>query len=94
MVTVALMVVLLWAAFAAGRAGSSASTRMAAGPPVGHVTVVPGDTLWSLATRSDPERDPREVVRHIRRLNRLESPTLHPGQQLLTPGTDAAAVDH
>ncbi len=49
------------------------------------VTVESGDTLWSLAQRLDPQANPREVIAAIMTLNRLDTPTLQPGQVLLLP---------
>lgn len=49
------------------------------------VTVAPGDTLWSIASRRYPAADPREKVFEIERLNRLSGPTIEVGQQLKVP---------
>jgi len=51
-------------------------------PAVGVVTVQPGDTLWSIAQQVQPGRDPRQVVDQLRRVNRLHSVALTPGQTL------------
>lgn len=51
------------------------------------VTVRPGDTLWSIAQRIAPGRDPRAAVDDLRRINGLTGPTstgLVPGQVLRT----------
>jgi hypothetical protein len=66
--------------------------------PVGHVfaagaaphrrpTVVvrSGDTLWSLAERTDPGADPRAVSDAIARANDVEAGELVPGQRLVLP---------
>jgi nucleoid-associated protein YgaU len=44
-----------------------------------------GDTLWSIAVRQAPGRDPRIVVDAIARANRVDAGGLVPGQQLLLP---------
>ncbi|MGI8667623.1 MAG: LysM peptidoglycan-binding domain-containing protein [Jatrophihabitans sp.] len=72
------MVLLLIAHASAG--GSAAATP--ALPPGTVVTVQPGDTLWSIAQRADPNRDPRRVVDQLRELNHLASPSLTAGQTL------------
>jgi len=55
-------------------------------PPAGvHYTVVQGDTLWDIATAYAGDRDVREVVYLIRRLNGLPSAEIHPGQVLFVP---------
>ena len=46
------------------------------------VTVESGDSLWSIAARVAPGRDPRAVVDNLRSLNHLQSVALTPGQTL------------
>jgi LysM repeat protein len=48
------------------------------------VTVQAGDTLWSIAGDIAPQRDPRNVVADLRRINELSSVALTPGQILRT----------
>jgi hypothetical protein len=48
------------------------------------VTVRPGDSLWSLATRIAPGRDPRAEVAALQRINHLSRVELLPGQLLRT----------
>ena len=78
---------LLFTAFSLGRAGSSASgdSSVPVAPRVEQTTVMPGDTLWSVAKRIAPDNDPREVVAQIRELNDLAGTQLQVGQQLLLP---------
>jgi hypothetical protein len=74
-------------------AGLVAAPGLAAGPgdPAGRVAgapttlVRPGDTLWAIAQRHAPEREPFETIDEIRRLNRLSGYTVHPGQRLTLP---------
>ncbi len=49
------------------------------------VVVTPGDTLWSLAQRVDPDADPRSVVAAIMTANGLTSPSIQAGQVLRLP---------
>ncbi|MCU1689148.1 MAG: peptidoglycan-binding protein [Jatrophihabitantaceae bacterium] len=66
---------------------SAPSSSSAAGDAPGMpavVTVQAGDTLWSLASRLAPDTDPRAVVSDLRRVNRLDSVILQPGQVLRT----------
>jgi hypothetical protein len=49
------------------------------------VTVMPGETLWSIAEDVAPEKDPRDVVDEISDLNRLSSSALDAGQRLFLP---------
>lgn len=49
------------------------------------VTVMPGDTLWSIATRVAPDTDPRAEVAALQQRNGLTSVDLVPGQVLRVP---------
>lgn len=55
------------------------------------VTVVYGESLWSIAEQIAPQSDPRDVVDDIVRLNALESPILEPGQSLAIPAEYTSA---
>lgn len=46
------------------------------------VLVRSGDTLWSIALRIAPDRDPRAEVDDLMHLNHLRSPALVPGEVL------------
>lgn len=48
------------------------------------VTVRAGDTLWSIAGRVAPNRDPRDEVARLQRINHLGSVDLAAGQVLRT----------
>lgn len=49
------------------------------------VTVQGGDSLWSIATQADPDRDPRDVIDEIRTLNHLTGDVLPIGIVLRVP---------
>ncbi|MDJ0317711.1 LysM peptidoglycan-binding domain-containing protein [Arthrobacter antibioticus] len=49
------------------------------------VTVLQGDSLWSIARASNPNGDVRDVVREIVALNELGSGVLQAGQHLYVP---------
>jgi hypothetical protein len=66
---------------------AQASRMVTEGPAQSLVTVHQGDSLWSVATRSMPNTDPRAAVREIRELNGLKGAALTPGQQLLIPAS-------
>ena len=51
----------------------------------GTVTVLEGDSLWSIAAASNPNRNVRDVVSEIVALNQLGSGVLQAGQQLFVP---------
>ena len=82
---VSLAALLLLAAFAFGRASTVAATRAEAPVASQAVVVQAGDTLWAIANRLSPGRDPRVTVERIRRLNRLSRSTLMVGQTLAVP---------
>ena len=68
--------------------GGSALASRDGGAPAGSfatVTVAPGDSLWTIAEDVAPDRDPRDVVDAIVRLNALESVTVQAGQSLAIP---------
>ena len=49
------------------------------------VVIRPGESLWSVAARHAPDRDPSETVEEIRRLNHLSGYVVYPGQRLRLP---------
>jgi LysM repeat protein len=57
----------------------------AAGIPVRHVVVQPGQTLWSIAQQVAPGADPRGTVGQLERLNGLAGPQVYPGEALRVP---------
>src|SRR5699024_10922940 len=49
------------------------------------VVVDEGQSLWTVASNLDLDRDTRDVVADIAELNHLSTPTVHPGQTLDVP---------
>jgi hypothetical protein len=82
-ITLTLMVGLMFAGFTLGRGSSQAAGRHHEAHHT--VTVQAGDTLWSVAARVAPHADPRAIVDEISSLNRLTSPIVRPGEQLVVP---------
>jgi len=74
----------LLAAGVAQATGHGSSPR-AARQNLVQVVVRPGQTLWSVAERADPDQDTRVVVRQIIDLNSLAGATVLAGQQLWVP---------
>lgn len=73
-------------AFAALSGGSAmASGEQSSSATFATVTVMPGDTLWSIAEEMAPGADPREVIGDITRLNLLRGGSLQIGQELAIP---------
>ncbi|WP_372984156.1 LysM peptidoglycan-binding domain-containing protein [Microbacterium sp.] len=73
-------------AFAALSGGSAmASGEQTATASFATVTVMPGDTLWSIAESMAPGADPRDVIGDITRLNLLRGGELQIGQELAIP---------
>jgi LysM repeat protein len=82
--TLLMMVGLVVVGFTLGRGSSQAAAHHV--PVARHtVTVQAGDTLWSVAARVAPHADPRDIVAEISTLNRLSSPIVQPGEQLVVP---------
>ncbi|MDF2509060.1 MAG: hypothetical protein K0Q52_2919 [Microbacterium sp.] len=72
--------------FAAISGGSAiASGADTAAASVETLTVMPGDTLWSIATQIAPSSDPRDVISEISRMNLLRGGELQIGQELAIP---------
>lgn len=68
--------------------GGGAVASSDAGAPAGTyetVTVLPGDSLWSIAEDVAPGHDPRDVVDALMNLNALGSGALDAGQSLAIP---------
>ncbi|MFK4835324.1 LysM peptidoglycan-binding domain-containing protein [Microbacterium sp. ZW T2_14] len=68
--------------------GGAALATRDAGAPAGSfhtVTVAAGDSLWSIAEEIAPDRDPRDVVDELVRLNALDSVVVRAGQNLAIP---------
>jgi LysM repeat protein len=49
------------------------------------VTVLPGDSLWSVAEAHDPNADTRLVIQQIQQLNSLSGDEVQPGEVLWVP---------
>ena len=49
------------------------------------VVVLPGQSLWSIATQYDPGSDPRNVIQEIIDLNALSGTSVQPGERLWLP---------
>ena len=56
------------------------------------VTVLPGDTLWSIAAEAAPASDPRDVIDDIRRLNNLTSGMIQVGASIAIPTAYSGAA--
>ena len=74
--TAVLAAALVWIAWLSAPAASPSGTAGDA------VTVRSGDTLWSIATRVAPDRDPRAEIATLQRLNHLTGVELSAGQVL------------
>lgn len=60
--------------------------------PAPSVVVQPHDTLWSIATRTSPRRDPYAAVAEIKKINGIEGYVVHPGQTLELPRDSCRSV--
>jgi LysM domain len=84
--TVVLVAALAWLA---GTARADAAGRGVPARAVYHslrsVTVLPGESLWSIATQYEPASDPRGVIQEIIDLNALSGTSVQPGEHLWLP---------
>ena len=71
--------------FAGLNGGGAIASRDAATVQFATVTIQPGESLWDVAERVAPTADPRDAVRRIMDLNRLQSAVVQPGQRLALP---------
>ncbi|MFE1645428.1 LysM peptidoglycan-binding domain-containing protein [Microbacterium sp. P01] len=73
--------------------GSAIASAQDGAPPTtfATVTVMSGDSLWSIAQDVAPHADPRDVVDAMVRLNALEGATVSAGQELAIPAQYSAA---
>jgi len=64
--------------------GNAIKFRSEAAPEVrvGVDQVRAGDTLWTIASKLAPTKDPREIIDTLMKANHLGSPTIVPGQTL------------
>lgn len=74
--------------------GGSALASNDVGAPAGsftEITVMSGETLWSIAEDLAPAADPRDVVAEITRLNALPGGSVAAGQRIAIPAEYAPA---
>jgi hypothetical protein len=69
----------------AGATAAQASSPASARAGQSRVFVQPGDTLWSIAQRTDPGADPQAVVAGMMTDNHLSTATVTVGQRLWVP---------
>jgi LysM repeat protein len=77
------LIALAW--FAVGLLTATASHADGETGPLPTVVVQKNDTLWGIAARYRPSRDPFAMVEEIRELNDLSGYTIAPGQELRLP---------
>lgn len=64
--------------------GQAADASGSSGTPT-IISVHSGETLWQIAERVSPNTDPRDFIADVVAANRLVSPDVVPGQQLVIP---------
>ncbi|MFT4135523.1 LysM peptidoglycan-binding domain-containing protein [Microbacterium sp.] len=78
-------VVALSVAIVSGGGALASDERATPEPEFATVSVLPGDSLWSIAETIAPGEDPRDVVDAVMRLNGLTTSALDVGQSLAIP---------
>jgi len=79
---------LLIGALSVGLATAAQATRAGSGPPgryITKVTVLPGQSLWSLGEAYDPNADTRLIIQEIQQLNSMSGDQVQPGEVLWVP---------
>ena len=83
------MVLMAALAWLAGTARADAAGSGVPSSAVYHslrsVVVLPGQSLWSIATQYEPGSDPRNVIQEIIDLNALSGTSVQPGEHLWLP---------
>lgn len=82
-VLVALAIAALALLVGLGAPGAEASSET--GAPLATYVVDGGQSLWDIAAEVAPDADPREFAAEVKKINRLASSVLQPGQELLLP---------
>ncbi len=84
--TVVLVAALAWlAGTARADAAGSGVPASAVYHSLRSVTVLPGESLWSIASQYEPASDPRSVMQEIIDLNALSGTLVQPGEHLWLP---------
>lgn len=82
--TLAVLVVLGALAFMSPGEAKSSTSEMAT-QVSSTMTVMHGDSLWSIAAKVAPGQDNRDVINHIMQINDLSTARVEPGQVLEVP---------
>ena len=82
---VVLSLAIVVASVAGGKAGASTSSHASAPHSYVTVTVAPGDTVWSLASRVAPQGDAGALVASIIEINELGNGDVEAGQKIRIP---------
>jgi multidrug efflux pump subunit AcrA (membrane-fusion protein) len=80
----AMLAISLVSLFGIATASAKASNE-ASSSTTTQIVVAPGETLWTIAARVNPEIDPRAVIEDIKALNVIEGSEVYAGQVLLVP---------
>jgi len=80
----AMLAISLVSLFGIATASAKASNE-ASNSTTTQIVVAPGETLWTIAARVNPEIDPRAVIDQIMDLNVIEGSNVYAGQVLLVP---------
>lgn len=84
--TLATLLVIGGLAIAAMFGGSQAvATGESGNADFGYVVVLPGESLWSVASALDSSVDPRDLVAEIVQLNKLDGSGVQAGQPVAVP---------
>lgn len=81
---VAIVLAIVVGFFTFGTTGANASTE-AGSNDFTYVSIHSGETLWDVASRLDPNADPRDLIAEIVQLNALTGSDVEVGQRIALP---------
>lgn len=81
---VAIVLAIVVGFFTFGTSGASAASESGSNDFT-YVSIHAGETLWDVASKLDPNADPRDLIAEIVQLNALSSSDVEAGQRIALP---------
>ena len=86
--TIVVGILVIWAAcgFFASQSASAVNSKVSV--HFSYVTVLPGQSLWSIAEKFAPNQDPNDFIQQVIALNNLQTANVSIGQKLALPNSN------